>query len=382
MKRVVIFCSMIFSIDAWCGFIIDDVVAKPVSPWNEIVVDYNIKGDLPTKADRYGFFMFASNMTTKTIRYAASIKGNAELSLGKHRVVWNIENDQANIGTKNKIGVCYCRLYCIIDLSKGPNAINYPVSYLDTEPYEGWTSEYKSTKLVLRFIEPGSFKFNGTKEVIITKPYYIGVFEVTQKQFELVTGYRSSTKCSDLQPVMHTSWNEIRGDSDIYDWPTIRKVNPESFIGRLQSKTGLNLDLPMEAQWEYACRAGTMTAYSYGDKPNGDYMWYGDNSGLLGALEVGSRLPNPWGLYDMHGNVWEWCLDKYGIYPNGKIDPISSSSGLDRVKRGGSYVDVYNETDGNSDAALCTSSYRICSDPSHEYYFYDRGFRIVFNLAK
>ena len=114
------------------------------------------------------------------------------------------------------------------------------------------------------------------------------------------------------------------------------------FIHVLNEAEGDSLyRLPTEAEWEYACRAGTETRWSFGDDVSQlkDYAWYHDNAWDIGeqyAHPVGTKLPNPWGLYDMHGNVWEMCQDWYGIYPNEyQIDPTGPASGSDRVLRGG-----------------------------------------------
>jgi formylglycine-generating enzyme required for sulfatase activity len=153
-------------------------------------------------------------------------------------------------------------------------------------------------------------------------------------------------------------------------WPASNAVDSTSCLGKLRSWTGLDFDLPTEAQWEYACRAGTTTTYSYGNSANGSYMWYGDNSSWT-THEVGTKQPNPWGLYDMHGNVFEWCLDWYGTLSYG-TDPKGSSSGASRMLRGGclycgcSYFDV----------SFCASSYRIYGDPP------DAGNNVGFRLAR
>jgi formylglycine-generating enzyme required for sulfatase activity len=173
----------------------------------------------------------------------------------------------------------------------------------------------------------------------------------------------------DKLPVEKVSWNLIRGNSDTYNWPTVKTVDPNSFIGRIQARTGINFDLPTEAQWEYACRAGTTTTYSYGNSANGDYMWYYYNAGNS-TREVGTRLPNALGLYDMHGNVWEWCLDWDGDLSSG-TDCNGPFAGLYRVHRGG----------GCSNPELCTSSYREGHVPSFEN-FNDIGFRLVGNLSE
>ncbi|MBQ6338367.1 MAG: formylglycine-generating enzyme family protein, partial [Kiritimatiellae bacterium] len=247
-------------------------------------------------------------------------------------------------------------LYCVVDLAAGPNAGKYPVSYLAAEPKGGWTDEYKTKKLVLRRIEPGMFKMGGKYEVTLTKPFYCGVFEVTQKQYELVTGSNPSQYKGDLRPVEQVSWNMVRGDSSTYNWPSSANVDPNSFMGKIQARTGLNFDLPTEAQWEYACRAGTTSPYNNGGDSEADLRKLGrylfnqrgrgwkesdadfarhEPDGKGGCWEyhtvVGSYQPNAWGLYDMHGNVLEWCLDwRLGDLLGGVTDPQGSSSGKSR----------------------------------------------------
>ena len=191
-------------------------------------------------------------------------------------------------------------LYCVVDLSAGPNATNYPVSYLAAEPKGGWTDEYKATKLVLRRIEPGKFMMCGKYEVTLTKPYYIGVFEVTQKQYERVTGGR----IADDMRSMELSCNQIRGSS--------KNIKDRAFMARLRLKTKLYFDLPTEAQWEYACRAETTSDYDKGKKDVKD--------------------SDACGIYGMEDNAWEWCLDFWGPIKGG-VDPMGPSSGWRRVVR-------------------------------------------------
>ena len=268
------------------------------------------------------------------------------------------------------------KMYCVIDVSAGENATSYPVTYLDSAPTEGWGDEYKTTKIVLRRIEPGTFNMSG-RTTTLTKPYYMGVFPVTQKQYQLVTGWGGMFSPSfyegDMRPVESVSWGEIRGNSSTYNWPTVRTVDPNSFVGRIQERTGLAFDLPTEAQWEYACRAGTA-----GDFNNGsDYNLLGRISstqkdlrgGFSQHTTVGQYLSNTWGLYDMHGEVYEWCLDWYGT-----IDPLTpesdsygAGSGSDRVRRGGCWMinDYY-----------AWSGYRDGKLPWLSTYYYYYGFRL------
>ena len=258
---------------------------------------------------------------------------------------------------------CPVAQYLVVDLSGGPEAETWPVEYLDGEPEGGFnTDDYKTTKLVLRRIEGGTFMMCGEYQTTLTKPYYMGVFEVTQKQYELVTGSNPTYFKGDKLPVEQVSWNTLRGNSD---WPTSAAVSQDTFMGRLRTRTGLEFDLPTEAQWEYACRAGTTTVYSYGDSVDDGYMWYSLNSSSK-THEAGTKLPNAWGLYDMHGNVWEWCLDWFGDLTNGVTDPKGLPSGETRSLRGGSWY---------HGASYCASSCRNNAYPSKPNY--RDGFRLA-----
>jgi formylglycine-generating enzyme required for sulfatase activity len=201
--------------------------------------------------------------------------------------------------------------------------------------------------------------------VTLTEDFYIGVFEVTQRQWELVMGNRpswfSNATYYQTRPVEQVSYYDIRenpdnSDDPAVDWPANSAVNADSFMGKLRETTGLaGFDLPTESQWEYACRAGTATALNSGCNLTnttqdarlaevGRYLFngpntYGYDQGVAtngGTAVAGSYLPNAWGLYDMHGNVWEWCLDWFGTYPGTVTDPQGPISGSSRVIRGGS----------------------------------------------
>ena len=161
--------------------------------------------------------------------------------------------------------------------------------------------------------------------VVISKPFYMGVTEVTQAQYEAVMGTNPKNPYAfkgPANPVDSASWNEA-----------------VEFCRKLSEKTGKTVRLPTEAEWEYACRAGTKTRFSFGDSEGalGDYAWYMGNSGNK-TQPVGRKKPNPWGLYDMHGNVMEWCADMYGNYSSeASTDPQAPGSGGRRVFRGGSW---------------------------------------------
>jgi formylglycine-generating enzyme required for sulfatase activity len=144
------------------------------------------------------------------------------------------------------------------------------------------------------------------------------------------------------------------------------------FCRKLSEKTRKAVRLPTEAEWEYACRAGTKTRFSFGDSDSvlGDYAWYASNSGGK-AHPVGQKKPNPWGLYDMHGNVWEWCADWYEEYPSGAVtDPQGAASGSQRVSRGGFW---------DRGAGLCRAAFRARDNPGFRHA--SHGFRVVVSVA-
>lgn len=258
--------------------------------------------------------------------------------------------------------------YLIVDLAGGPNASSYPIMYTDSIPAGGWTDEFKTTKLVLRRIPAGVFTMgspagevgresNETQHgVTLTPPFYIGVFEVTQRQWDLVMGSNPSYYKGNARPVEKVSYNMIRGSSAGSGWPANNNVDASSFIGKIRAKAGLpGSDLPTEAQWEYACRAGTTTALNSGKNLTstsqdanmaevGRYIYnLSDGKGGYNDAHttVGSYMPNAWGLYDMHGNVLEWCLDWSGSYPSGSVvDPRGAATGSERVRRGGGLLDI------------------------------------------
>ena len=379
--------GLAFTVD---GAEICNVTAKQRYPWNgKVDITYTVTGDvtagLPTW-NRPVLFVSATNRE-RGISYTAmatALSGDTDTAEGMHHVVWDLNVQGLEFKSNNVVfGVEYRTsfdvpgLYYIIDLSTGTNATHYPVTYMDEPPLGGFnTDEYKTTKLVLRLIEPGTFMMGGSYQVTLTKPFYCGIFEVTQRQWELVMGSNPCSKTSygkgNSYPVHYVSYDMTRGSSNGAQWPSSSAVDATSFIGMLRAKTGFSdFDLPMEAQWEYACRAGTTTTYYWGNSMNGYYCWYTNNSSST-SHPVGTKAANAWGLYDMSGNIWEWCLDRYGNLTSGMTDPGGSSSGSFRVLRGGSW---FNHAD------VCTSSYRGAGvRPSSGSFNF--GFRLVRTLSK
>jgi formylglycine-generating enzyme required for sulfatase activity len=190
-------------------------------------------------------------------------------------------------------------------------------------------------------------------EVAISRDFYLGAHEVTQEQWLVVMGTDPSGHEGSNLPVETVSWDDA-----------------VAFTKTLSDRLGRVVRLPTEAEWEYACRAGSTTKYCFGDDPAGlgDYGWsFANSSGA--AQPVGGKRPNAWGLYDMHGNVWEWCSDWYdeGYYKQSpSVDPTGPDSGESRVLRGGGYL-------------LRDTSVRSAVRGNHppEMSFKDLGLRIV-----
>ena len=332
---------------------ITGVTAQQRYPWNgKVDITYTVSGidDLETVKKEYGLLALnlkvsALDCDSGTTNVASALGGDTALTNGMHSIVWDMDADGLTFKSTNVVFSVSCETtpatYCVIDLSEGEDALSYPITYLAEPPSGGFNVDaYKTTKLVLKRIEAGSYKMGGSVDVTLSKPFFIGLFEVTQKQYSLVTGNNPSNFSGDKNPVERVSYRAIRGWTE--------SIDSSSFIGRLRVRTELDFDFPTEAQWEYACRAGTTTTYSYGDSANANYMWYADNSSS--THEVGTKQPNPWGLYDMHGNVREWCFDYYVASLRGGTDPkVSYSSDIYRVVRGGSW---------DSYAYSCASSYR------------------------
>jgi formylglycine-generating enzyme required for sulfatase activity len=201
--------------------------------------------------------------------------------------------------------------------------------------------------------------------VTLTRGFYIGRYEVTQGEYLSVIGSNPSYFTGDTnRPVEQVSWY----DATNY---CVQLTAQEWTMGRLP--TGWAYRLPTEAEYEYASRAGSTNRFSYGEDPGytqlGDYAWYSANSGGT-THSVGRKLPNRWGLYDMNGNVWEWCLDWYvGVLPGGSVtDPhLGLATGSNRATRGGGWGD---------DRSLCRSAFRSHSAPA-PFQAHGFGFRVV-----
>jgi formylglycine-generating enzyme required for sulfatase activity len=214
-------------------------------------------------------------------------------------------------------------------------------------------------------------------QVTLTKGFWLGKHEVTQAQWQRVMGSNPSEFKGADRPVEQVSWNDVTLFCK-------KLTEMEKRAGRLPA--GMAYQLPTEAQWEYACRAGARSAYSFGGVSgelyryanyadrNTDYDWSdkSHDDGFENTSPVGNYSANAWGFHDMHGNVWEWCADWYGDYPSGAVrDPVGPADGSIRVGRGGSW-------DNSANNARCAPRFR--ADPA--YSFINLGFRLSLRPAR
>jgi uncharacterized repeat protein (TIGR02543 family) len=276
--------------------------------------------------------------------------------------------------------------YLIVDLTDGSTSTTIlpPTDLLTND-------DYKTTKLVLRKIQAGTFTMGSPidefgrnndeiqHQVTLTKNFYIGIFEITQAQYAMIDGFNNPSRNSeDKAPVETVSWDIVRGGI----WPNTQGMPADgSWLNALNTLTNLSFDLPTEAQWEYACRAETTKAYNDYTKNEGtgsnclidnseqdinlDRLgWYYYNTPTH-HQEVGTKQENYWGLYDMHGNVLELCLDYYKSY-NENETAITEPTNQEHICRGGSW---------NNNANDCRSATRFYIQPSYAYDYL--GFRVV-----
>jgi formylglycine-generating enzyme required for sulfatase activity len=234
------------------------------------------------------------------------------------------------------------------DASSHPLVTGHPPAWASEwgqDRYGVWVAfEVRGVTQRMRWIPPGRFIMGSpadeperwdrelAHQVTISRGFWLADTACTQKLWEAVMGENPSGFKGSERPVETVSWDDCKG--------MISRLN--------QLAPGLDLRLPTEAEWEYACRAGTTTPFSFGtnittDQVNydGDFPYAGGKKGIDRGetVDVASLPPNPWGLYEMHGNVWEWCEDWFGEYPTDpQVDPVGPGQGSDRVLRGGSWI--------------------------------------------
>ena len=407
MKKLLFAIVLSVGGSAWCALPqVSDVVLRQVSK-RSVRVSYGIDGEA----------IVTMRLLTNGAPVAAeclwNVTGdvNRKVAAGSHEIVWNpqeaipsavLENAQAELTVWD---VEVPPTWCGVDLREGSAATSYPVSYYATEadvPFGPTNDCWKEDRLLLRKVGPtdgAGFPMGAVAgkvgecyhrpdvemgmTVWLTKPVWIGIYEVTQGQWLKVMGGTNPTLAKHQtdprgtggvrRPVDNVTLVNIRGNAD---WPTDKSVASESFAGQLRQKTGLAFDLPTEAQWEYAARAGQDIAFipypfdyfneprafkdhngvdhpklwgltnQWADLPPARYAGNRNTLGFDGTADVGTYVANAWGFYDMVGNVWEHCLDHYianrqalssQIDPEGPTAAEAGTTG--RLIRGGSFCE-------------------------------------------
>jgi len=351
---------------------ITDVTVRQRWPWSRLVdIDYVLTCDT---TNRVNIALTAFNDTTPLTLSTNSLSGDLYgVAQGARRIVWDPSRAAYTNDLLPKFRVTLSPTiipsYMIVDLISGQMSYRY-----DWDVWYDVTNhtEFMTTNLVLRHILPGTFMMGTPTNylylknaytspedyhpVTLTQWFYIGIFQVTQKQWALMMNtwpsYYTNAVSADSRPVELVSYSSIRGTS-------ASSVDANSFIGKLHTLSGLDFELPSEAQWEYVCRAGTGTPFSDNvTAPNDStvsllarYRFNSTVPGVgtnrnadatMGTARVGSYRANAWGVYDMHGNVWELCRDGLvaNLGTNAVTDPLSTASPA-KVIRGSAFDEAY-----------------------------------------
>jgi formylglycine-generating enzyme required for sulfatase activity len=294
---------------------------------NELLVSYSLKADTPCEVSLYVSLNAGKTWTGPLLHVSGDVGKN--ISAGSKVIRWQVLEEQEQL-----VG----------------SDIHFKVT----------ANGKKSLDPEMVFVKGGTFQMGSNSgdsdeapvHSVTLNDYLIGKYEVTQAQWKSVMGSDPSNfkGCEDC-PVVMVSWNDV-----------------QDFISRLNEQTGKRYRLPTEAEWEFAARGGSQSrGYTYsGSNDLGSAAWCGMNSGRK-AHEVGTRQPNELGIYDMTGNVWEWCSDWFGVYNSFSVtNPKGAASGEYRVNRGGSwYYGAY----------FCRTSFRNRDNPGQG--LNNLGFRLV-----
>ena len=371
MKRFALTASTLLgSLAAWTAPTVT-IIGTPVqdASTREITVNYNLSEPAIVTLDvlTNGVSIGAGNVK--------SVWGdvNRKLAAGDHTLTWQPLDDwPVNLATDNcQISVVPWSLenpppYMVVMLGMASNVNFYAAA--EAVPCGVVSDLSRKYQMVFSRIPAAGVRWQmglsspvsgDDKEVAhsvtLTNDYYMGVFPVTFEQRNMMA-MSSQTSSKGDRPDNTTSYEALRGATSGHDWPNDgHAVADDSIIGQFRTQSGLEgLDLPTEAEWEFACRAGATTLYYFGsgDSVFDDYGWRleSDTTKHGGATYSGNErmqvpgllLPNAYGLYDMHGNVWEWCLDwyseSYAVAGSDVTAPTGPSSGEKRICRGGSFA--------------------------------------------
>ena len=369
-------------------------------PWNgKVDIDYTLSSQNGNASPVFSV-SFYGRIGNGEPFVLGTLKGDGQYGLilgdGQKKLVWDSSADLGHTVDSSEVKIAIYAEdvtgnaeYLIFDLTGNR------VGFTSTPPTVSQGADCKSSKLWFKRIDSGNFTMGSDADepgheainetehaVAITKPFYLGIFEMTQAQYTAIFGSNPSFYHGNLLPVERTSYRDLRGQNAGATWPTYtdHRVDANSFFGVFRASFGgqFLFDLPTEAQWEMACRDkgdgthwgsfvwndGNTILDITTDANLDDLGWYLSNSGST-THEVGTKLPNRKGLYDMHGNVDEWCLDWYvGDISSYNLDPVGPASGWARIFRGGGY---------DSPAGNCRTAKRIGTAPDNQ--LADTGFR-------
>lgn len=392
--------ALLIAGEAFAASTVSDVVARQRWPWNgKVDIDYTLTGD-KTDVDFYATW---DGQTTPTIIGTAF-----QVEAGQHR----FEFDPSSSGFAGKTTTGFAvtasvagvdaHKYLVLDL------VNGGYTYLAAPPEGGWTTEHKSTKMVFARVPAGTYTLGLTTDelthfdvnkapyttwsrrmVTVTSDYYIGIYMMTDAQYETVI---NGTVSSNYKPKLATYY-DYRGstgavdnvDKEIINWPTTKfKVDSGSIVAKLRDKAAnqLVIDLPEEEFYEIAMRAGTTTIYpSGGTTDNSDdelkafvseqASWY--HNGYTSAPEVGLQAPNSWGIYDSMGCSSQWALDCLRTnvkknFPFSSLGNTTDPVGLNNAKLSPTYIYRVGRSTGGAYASITardmTPAARFAFDPS------------------
>ena len=401
-----VFLSMIAAATTCSAAVVEQVCVRQMWPWHEKVrIDYTLAGEIGELSDITVKVRDVKGNELKPL--GSSFSGDLlEVLPGERVIWWNPAEAGIEIGNKQLTFTLEAEAdpqrYCVIDVSE---ANKYKVTYHEKAPDGGWnTDEYKTTKIVFRHVKPGSFimgtpadeagRRTGTEgnnvkdmdlhKVTLTKDYWLAIFPLTFKQATLINGSEFGKTSSfvanqkETSPAVSISMRELLGMNDYQtenptpaewyaspvplDGSWFYKLNAGITEGALPQ--GTRLGLPTEAQWEYACRAGTTSAYGNGTDSIEGIGPIRPNSSPM--KPVGGYNPNAWGFYDMHGCVWQWTIDSYGGYVTGsgeKTDPYypMTPKSYWPALRGGTFADSSTPTRDNRSGSRHYRTYSVNS---------------------
>lgn len=334
-------------------------------PWNGLVdIDYFVDGVTATQAETLWLEFSVTTGTGESMKkvvasnFTNAVWCDLPVTNGSYHIVWDSAADGVTLQALN--GTAKARLYsrtvaekdatyAIVDVSAGKNATRYPIRYVDGgENLSACFNcdEYLLNKMVLKRVKAGEFWMgvgnveSGTARhrVRLTEDYFCGLFPVSRKQFECLTGASHNQGRADRNPAENLSWNHIHYGYSASEPSALEMLNQKVQVAGGTTPARL-FTLPTEAQWEYACRAGTETKWYFGNtKPSDWSTKWAQMTGTTSAT-LGQREPNPWGFYDFYGNAGEWCEDWYGDYPpfsqvEVTENPTGPATGENRVIRG------------------------------------------------